>query len=325
MHSLSLRPLALIFLLSLITLILAADDGYIGYDLNKRGDPDSAIYETANTKGGVILPEEPDVRLNASVSVGEIDIEVDNLTAKVNLDAKVLSLLHFTAGVDLSIDRVKLQIQNVSAKVYLEARLENVVSMVDDVLNSIDLNPIIATLGKGVGNIVGNVTDTLGNGGGGSSSGGGSGSGTSSSAAPSASASGNAKRGLSALDYNMAHGILYSTNDYSGNTHANRILGQNGTIYDSYLDNDGHETRRENVGFYSRDMTFTGHNRTITIDGKTEYEMGYFYMPYPGLEVFAAIWMDTVGRIVKTKIVSEAEAGGTSTISSETVEKSSQK
>ncbi|KAK8091710.1 hypothetical protein PG997_002071 [Apiospora hydei] len=328
MHSLSLRPMALIFLLSLITLILAADDGYIGYDLNKRGDPDSAIYETDNTKGGVKLPEEPDVRLNASVSVGEIDIEVDNLTAKVNLDAKVLSLLHFTAGVDLSIDRVKLTIQNVSAKVYLEARLENVVSMVDDVLNSIDLNPIVATLGKGVGNIVGNVTDTLGNGGGGSgggSSGGGSGSGTSSSAAPSASASGNAKRGLSALDYNMQHGILYSTNDYSGNTHANRILGQNGTIYDSYIDNDGRELRRDNVGFYSKDMTFTGHNRTITIDGKTEYEMGYHYAPYPGLDIYAAIWMDTIGRIVKTKIVSEAEAGGTSTVGSETVDKSNQK
>ncbi|KAK8108918.1 hypothetical protein PG984_014719 [Apiospora sp. TS-2023a] len=316
MQSLSLRPLALIFLLSLITLILAADDGYIGYDLHKRGDPDSAIYETANTKGGVRLPDEPDVRLNASVSVKEIDIEVDNITAKVNLDAKVLNLLHFTAGVDLSIDRVKLTISNVSAKVYLEARLENVVAMVDDVLSSIDLNPIIATLGNGVKNIVGNVTDELGNGGG-QSGGGGGGSGTSSSAAPSASASGNAKRAMTALDYNMQHGILYSTNDYSGNTHANRILGQNGTIYDSYVDNDGHEVRRENVGSYKKDMTFTGHNRTITIDGKTEYEMGYHYAPYPGLDIFAAVWMDTIGRIVKTKIVSESEAGGTSTVSGE--------
>ena len=318
MQSLSLRPLALIFLLSLITLILAADDGYIGYDLHKRGDPDSAIYETGNTKGGVRLPDEPDVRLNASVSVDEIDIEVDNITAKVNLDAKVLNLLHFTAGVDLSIDRVKLTIQNVSAKVYLEARLENVVSMVDDVLSSIDLNPIIATLGNGVKDVVGGIADDLGNGGGQSGGGGGgSSSSTSSSAAPSASATGNAKRALTALDYNMQHGILYSTNDYSGNTHANRILGQNGTIYDSYVDNDGHEVSRTNVGFYNQDMTFTGHNRTITIDGKTEYEMGYHYAPYPGLDIYAAIWMDTIGRIVKTKIVSESEAGGTSTVSGE--------
>jgi hypothetical protein len=107
------------------------DDGYIGYRLDQRGDPESAVYETANTNTDAdnILPEDPDVYLNASVSVGEIDIEVDNITAKVNLQADVLKLLHFSAGVDASIDRVKLTIQNVSAKVELEARLENVVKM----------------------------------------------------------------------------------------------------------------------------------------------------------------------------------------------------
>lgn len=107
------------------------DDGYIGYRLDQRGDPESAVYETANTNTDAdnILPEDPDVYLNASVSVGEIDIEVDNITAKVNLQADVLKLLHFSAGVDASIDKVKLTIQNVSAKVELEARLENVVQM----------------------------------------------------------------------------------------------------------------------------------------------------------------------------------------------------
>lgn len=107
------------------------DDGYIGYRLDQRGDPDSTVYETADTdtSDGDILPTDPDVYLNASVSVGEIDIEVDNITAKVNLQADVLNLLHFSAGVDASIDRVKLTIQNISAKVLLEARLENVVTM----------------------------------------------------------------------------------------------------------------------------------------------------------------------------------------------------
>lgn len=107
------------------------EDGYIGYRLDQRGDPESAVYETANTNSDAdtTLPQDPDVYLNASVSVGEIDIEVDNITAKVNLQADVLNLLHFSAGVDASIDRVKLTIQNVSAKVLLEARLENVVQM----------------------------------------------------------------------------------------------------------------------------------------------------------------------------------------------------
>lgn len=52
-------------LLSLFSLVLA-QDGYIGYDLRKRGDPESVDYSTADTPG-VELPEEPDVYLNANV------------------------------------------------------------------------------------------------------------------------------------------------------------------------------------------------------------------------------------------------------------------
>ncbi|KAI1144229.1 hypothetical protein F5Y05DRAFT_22025 [Hypoxylon sp. FL0543] len=292
-------------LLSLFSNVLAQSDGYIGYELNKRGDPESVNYETADTPG-VELPEEPDVYLNASVSVGEIDIEVDNITAKINLDAKVLNLLNLRAGVDASIDRVSLKIQNVSAKVELEARLGNVVAMVDDVLNTIDLNPIVATLGKDVGSIVGNVTDELG----GSST-------SSSSTAPAT----NSKRDLQ--DYNLAHNILYSVNDYSGQTHTNRILAQNGSIYDSFLDNDGNEHGRQIVGYYSRDMTFTGHNRSITVDGKTEYELGYEYKPFAGLDAVANIYLTPSGTVSRTKVVSEVEGGGTSTISDDTADEES--
>ncbi|KAI0178064.1 hypothetical protein BJ166DRAFT_39169 [Pestalotiopsis sp. NC0098] len=298
-------------LLSLFSIVLAQEDGYIGYRLEQRGDPDAAVYETEETDtstGGVVLPSEPDVYLNASVHVGEIDIEVDNITAKVNLDAKVLNLLHFTAGVDASIDRVRLTIQNVTAKVYLEARLENVVAMVDDVLSSIDLNPIVATLGNVVENVVGNVTDELG---GGSSS-------STTSAAAATSTAATAKRSLNALDYNIEHNILYSVNNYAGSTHTNRVLGQNGTIWDVSLDNSGDETGRKSVGSYSRDMTFTGHNKTIIFNGVTEYELGYRYAPYPGLDIYSHIVMNEAGSVVQTKIVSEAEAGGTSTISDDT-------
>ncbi|KAI1324837.1 hypothetical protein F5Y16DRAFT_285205 [Xylariaceae sp. FL0255] len=292
----------LLVILSNISFVFA-QNGYFGYELHQRGDPESAIYETDSTNtAGVELPEEPDVYLNASVSVGEIDIEVDNITAKVNLDAKVLNLLHFTAGVDASINRVSLTIQNVSAKVLLEARLGNVVQMVGDVLNVIDLNPIVATLGQGVDNLVTNVTGDLGSGG------------SSTSSAPASSAtSTNAKRDV--LDYNFQHNILFSVNNYSGQTHTNRVLAQNGTLYDVFLDNDGHEKKRQAVGYYSRDMTFTGHNRTITIDGKTEFELGYKYTPFPGLEVIANIFTTPGGQVVKTKLIAEAEGGGTSTIS----------
>ncbi|KAI1126513.1 hypothetical protein F5Y10DRAFT_244688 [Nemania abortiva] len=292
------ETLAILLLFCTSTILAQGGNGYFGYELHKRGDPESTNYETADTPG-VDLPVEPDVFLNASVSVGEIDIEVDNITAKINLDAKVLNLLHFTAGVDASINRVRLTIQNVSAKVLLEARLGNVVQMVGDVLNVIDLNPIVATLGKDVGNIVGNVTDGLGGG-----------STTTTSAAASAT---NAKR--DALDYNIRHNILYSVNNYSGMTHTNRILGQDGTLYDVSLDNDGNEHGRKVVGNFKEDMTFTGHNRTITIDGVTEFELGYKYAPFPGLQVTANIYITPEGQVQKAQVIAEAEGGGTSTIS----------
>ncbi|KAI0196687.1 hypothetical protein EV127DRAFT_417362 [Xylaria flabelliformis] len=270
-----------------------SNDGYFGYELRKRGDPESTNYETASTPG-VDLPVEPDVFLNASVSVGEIYVEVDNITAKINVDAKVLNLLKFNAGVDASIDRVSLRIQNVSAKVLLEARLGNVVQMINDVLNVIDLNPVVATLGNGLSNVVGNLTETT-------------------STTSTASSATNSKRDI--LNYNIQHNILFSINDYSGQTHTNRVLAQNGTLYDVFLDNFGDEHGRQIVGYYSRDMTFTGHNRSTTVDEQTVFELGYEYTPFPGLEIISNIYTTPGGQVVKTQVVAEAEGGGTSTVS----------
>ncbi|KAL0472773.1 hypothetical protein QR685DRAFT_153951 [Neurospora intermedia] len=319
------------------------EDGYIGYRLTHRGDPESTIYETANTGSDpdLVLPEDPDVYLNASVSVGLIDIEVDNITAKVNLDAKVLSLLHFSAGVDASIDRVKLRIENVSAKVELEARLENVVAMVDDVLRSIDLNPIIATLGQGVGKIVDGVGDVVGGGEGGDAAGeagnnlpvrevplGGT-SGASgdenehdlSKRVPAAGHGHGSGENHDPFNYNLEHNILYSVNNYQGNKHRNRRLDQNGDIFDEYLDNDGNEQSRQVVGYYKDDMMFNGHNRTIEVDGRVkEFELQYEYKPFPGIEAICWIYVDAEGKVVRTKVISEAQGGGTSTVSNDSEE-----
>ncbi|KAH7141132.1 hypothetical protein EDB81DRAFT_870308 [Dactylonectria macrodidyma] len=279
----------------------AKGDGYYGYRLNRRGDDESAIYETENTSSGIApLNEEPDVYLNASVSVGEISIEVQNITAKINLDAKVLNLLNFNAGVDLGIDRVKLGIYNVTAKVELEARLGNILRMVDDVLESIDLNPIIATLGDGVTDVVDDVGDAIG---------GGSGSNASSQDAEALE-----KRDLT---IRLENNILYSINDFSGSAHTNRVLTQDGFLYNIYLDNKGVEKRRKEVGYYSKDMKFTGHNRTITVDGGVEYELQYTYAPYHGLNAYCNVYTDPSGKVLRTKIVAEAEGGGAATIANE--------
>ena len=46
-----------------------------------------------------------------NLSVDEITLEVDNLRAKVSLDARLANLLQLTAGADASIDKVKLTIK----------------------------------------------------------------------------------------------------------------------------------------------------------------------------------------------------------------------
>lgn len=129
---------SLLVLLPLISAVVAqsTDDGYTGYKLTfEPRDTEDVVYETASTPANVscqprfsdipISPyqtsisvgnmraeliyqqaspiDSPDVYLNASVSVGEISILVANLTAKVNLDAQVLSLLYFNAGVTASV------------------------------------------------------------------------------------------------------------------------------------------------------------------------------------------------------------------------------
>lgn len=281
----------------------SSDSGYVGYNLTLEGDEDSVIFSTENTRpnASVAYPD-PDVFLNASVSVEEINIEVDNLTAKVNLDLQVLELLQFNAGVDLSIDKVQLLIQNVSAKVLLEARLENIVSMVDNVLESLDLNPIIATLGQGIGDIVNSTTDAVGGllGGDGSSS------------SSSSSSSQAAKRSLEIED-----NILFSINDFSGNSHTNRVLAQNGDIVEQDLDNDGRVSGTKVVGTYAKDMTFTGHEDTLERNGEEVVSKQYKYEPIHGVQAIAAIFFNGKGGVVGTQILSELEAGGYATIAAD--------
>ena len=297
-------PLLLLSSARLITAQSSSEDLYLGYTRSVEGDQDSAVYDTAGTpyNGSTTAPE-PDVFLNATVHVTEIDLTVTNLTAKINLAAQVLSLLQFNAGVDVSIDEVELLIQNVNAHVLLEARLGNLVNMIDDVMNSLDLNPLLAT----IGNDISNLTSTVGSGLGGAL-GGLTGSDNSSSVSS------------RSLNYNIAHNILYSVNNYQGDTHTNRVLAQDGNLLDESLDNSGHATAQKIVGFYSKAMTFNGYNKTVdtTINGQAvTIETEWNYDPFPGLTVTSMIYQNAAGKVVGTRVLSEATAGGSSTVGEE--------
>lgn len=290
------------FAVLFLSLVLSvyAQNGYIGYSLEDTGDPDSAVYETANTKANTSTTyPPPDVFLNASVHVGEIDIEVLNLTAKINLAAQVLSLLDFNAGVDASVDRVSLTIQNVTAKVLLEARLSNLLLMIENILDSLDLNPVLATLGNGLNEIADTALGGL--------------TGDSSSS----SSTSNLKAREDLESFRLENNILYSINDYSGNAHTNRKLSQDGTIIDQNLDNNGNVLSEKTIGSYDTVMRYFGRDIATEYEGQQVRERLYEYAPFPGLEIVSAIYVNDAGNVVGTQVLSEVDAGGSSTISAD--------
>src|ERR687898_104266 len=119
--------------------------------------------------------EEPDVLLDVPVvKVDEINLEVEELRARILLQAEVLDLLKLNVGADVFIGHVGLEIKGVEAQALLKVRLENVARILDRVLTTIDRNPqllerlvegagtAIAEIGEGAGDAVEDVGEGAG-------------------------------------------------------------------------------------------------------------------------------------------------------------------
>lgn len=108
--------------------------------------------------------EGPDVLLDVPVvKVDEINLEVQDLRARVSLRAEVLELLKLNVGADVTLDRVHLHIKGVEAQALLKVRLDNVSKIVDRVLTTIDRNPqLLENLTENLGQAVGEVGEGAG-------------------------------------------------------------------------------------------------------------------------------------------------------------------
>ncbi|KAK5114545.1 hypothetical protein LTR62_002480 [Meristemomyces frigidus] len=113
----------------------------------------------------------PDVYLNVpTLSVGRIELDVENLSADINLNANVAQLVKINAGVQVGITKVNLTIVDVEAQLELIVRLGHLVDIVGRVFQSLDLNPLLintlnnaTSLVDGVlGDVVGVVDGVLG-------------------------------------------------------------------------------------------------------------------------------------------------------------------
>lgn len=93
---------------------------------------------------GAVRGDPPDVDLDVrQLHVDQIGLKVDELDARVALEAHVLDLLRLNVGVDASLRGVGLDIEGVDAEARLQVRLENLTAIVDRVMRTIDENPQI--------------------------------------------------------------------------------------------------------------------------------------------------------------------------------------
>lgn len=117
--------------------------------------PTTASTSASSTGPSGVASTPPDVWLNVpNLSVGRIELDVDDLRADINLNAQVASLVTLNAGVAVSIQQVNLTISDVEAQLELIVRLGHLVDIVNRVFESLDLNPLLISA-------INNVTSLL--------------------------------------------------------------------------------------------------------------------------------------------------------------------
>jgi hypothetical protein len=109
------------------------------------------------------IEDGPDVLLDVPVvKVDEIDLEVDNLRAQVAVRAEMRKLVQLSVGADVYLGKVELNIQGVEAQALVKARLDNVSSILERVLLSLDRNPkLLKSVGKSIEKVGGGTGDML--------------------------------------------------------------------------------------------------------------------------------------------------------------------
>jgi len=111
----------------------AQDDGRSGW---------AEEYDANEAEERGESPGDPDVFLDVpSLSVDEIDLEVEDLRVKVSFQADLADLVKINVGLEAQLGRVKLEVKGVEARAQLKASLDNVRAIFSEVIGSLEHNP----------------------------------------------------------------------------------------------------------------------------------------------------------------------------------------
>lgn len=90
----------------------------------------------SDTERDVIL-EVPHLKVN------EIKLKVDDLKAKISVQANVTNLVNIEVGADIFLEKVHVELKGVEAEAYLKVKLDKVQQILHKALESIDAHPDI--------------------------------------------------------------------------------------------------------------------------------------------------------------------------------------
>lgn len=114
-----------------------------------EGSGESA--DSSAEKGAQAREEIPDVTLDVpSLNIEEARLQVENLNAKISLQAELSDMVRINIGVTASLEKVELDLKGLEAQAMLKANLENVRDIMSRALESLDNNPdLIESLAQG--------------------------------------------------------------------------------------------------------------------------------------------------------------------------------
>jgi pyruvate/2-oxoglutarate dehydrogenase complex dihydrolipoamide acyltransferase (E2) component len=96
----------------------------------------------AVNQGGQPASDDPDLTLDIpSLGVEELNLDVENLRARVSLHAELADMVKLSVGVEADVDKVKLEAKGVEAQLLLKAGLDNVRAILAQALDALDNNP----------------------------------------------------------------------------------------------------------------------------------------------------------------------------------------
>jgi pyruvate/2-oxoglutarate dehydrogenase complex dihydrolipoamide acyltransferase (E2) component len=105
-----------------------------------------AIFEPeydgrAATQGQRPAGDAPDLTLDVpSLGVEELNLDVENLRARVSLHAELADMVKLSIGVEADVDKVKLEAKGVEVQLLLKAGLDNVRAILTQALDALDNN-----------------------------------------------------------------------------------------------------------------------------------------------------------------------------------------